>query len=375
MPKNPLGALGDFFFSREEPDGARDDPPGRGMSGTPQQTEGQIGTIYTPDPRSAPPRQPAAPPRQPAAPPRQPAAPPRQPAPRAEVPPREPRNWRPRLIGTPIEVFEPLPPVTNSYRPDYVADGWSTRNFTVRLASVRGYVHRFRGLPRQDDIAVAHHRPSGAIVFAVADGVSAAPHSHLGATAACRAAVGAITAGLDAEDTSVNWQNVVERAAWQLVEQARVLLDTAEVTPERAERELASTLVAGMVCPTANGPLASIVQVGDSSAWVLSGGGFRCVLEAKYSAGDEVVSSAVSGLPRVPQVKPRIRPLATGEVLLVGTDGFGDPLGDGSGAVAKHFAERLAQPLSPLNFAYDLDFSRETFDDDRTLLAIWPRTT
>jgi hypothetical protein len=66
-------------------------------------------------------------------------------------------------------------------------------------------------------------------------------------------------------------------------------------------------------------------------------------------------------------------PLAHGEVLLIGTDGFGDPLGDGTGPVGAHFAVRLARPRPPIAFAHDLDFSRETFDDDRTLLAIWPR--
>jgi hypothetical protein len=59
-------------------------------------------------------------------------------------------------------------------------------------------------------------------------------------------------------------------------------------------------------------------------------------------------------------------------VLLVGTDGFGDPLGDGDGKVGQLFAEHLKMPPPPRALAHLLDFSRETFDDDRTLLAIWP---
>ncbi|MGH3832079.1 MAG: hypothetical protein ACRDRS_16810 [Pseudonocardiaceae bacterium] len=67
-------------------------------------------------------------------------------------------------------------------------------------------------------------------------------------------------------------------------------------------------------------------------------------------------------------------PLALGTVLLVGTDGFGDPLGDGSGLVGDLFREVLASPPPPLGLAHALDFSRETFDDDRTLLVVWPQS-
>jgi hypothetical protein len=35
------------------------------------------------------------------------------------------------------------------------------------------------------------------------------------------------------------------------------------------------------------------------------------------------------------------------------------------------FAEYLATPPPPRALAHLLDFSRETFDDDRTLFALW----
>jgi len=37
-------------------------------------------------------------------------------------------------------------------------------------------------------------------------------------------------------------------------------------------------------------------------------------------------------------------------------------------------ADCLRTPPPPRAFAHVLDFSRETFDDDRTLVSIWPRT-
>jgi hypothetical protein len=278
-------------------------------------------------------------------------------------------HWGSIAVGTPTTDFEPRPADTLSYRPDTVADGWSTEELTVRLASVRGYAHRYAGLPRQDDAAVVHHPASGAVVFAVADGVSAAPLAHLGATAACRAAITAAVVALDA-GSAVDWPTVMEHAAWQVVEQAAAALHLERPDPRRAEEEMATTLVAGVVQPAGVAAAdLTVARVGDSSAWVLRDGRFRALFEPKIAT---VAETAVAALPRVPSLDMRGGVLAPGEVLLVGTDGFGDPLGDGAGAVGAHFAVRLARPRPPVAFAHDLDFSRETFDDDRTLLAIWP---
>jgi hypothetical protein len=64
-----------------------------------------------------------------------------------------------------------------------------------------------------------------------------------------------------------------------------------------------------------------------------------------------------------------------GEVLVIGTDGLGDPLGGGEGGVGNLLREVLTGSGTPslIEFAHAVDFSRETFDDDRTLVAIWPR--
>jgi hypothetical protein len=278
----------------------------------------------------------------------------------------EPPGWGAIEVGTPAADFEPRPATSAAYRPDTVADGWSSDDFTVRLASVRGYEHRHRGLPRQDDAAAVHHPATGAVAFAVADGVSSAPLAHLGATAACRAALACILADL-AVGSTVDWAKVAEHAAWQVVQQAVAVLGLAGPDPERAEQEMATTLVTGLVRP---GATIELVQIGDTSGWVLHDATFRPLWPP---ADGPVVVSAVTALPRVPEISVRDGDLGPGDVLLVGTDGFGDPLGDGAGPVGAHFAVRLAEPRPPLEFAHDLDFSRETFDDDRTLLAVWPR--
>jgi serine/threonine protein phosphatase PrpC len=284
------------------------------------------------------------------------------------------RSWAAPIVGAPVADFEPRPPLTTGYRPDTIADGWSTELFTIRVASVRGYDHRHTGAPRQDDVAVVEHPGSGAVLFAIADGVSEAPLSHIGAMAVCRSAISVMTDGLDSPERQVDWPGLARQAAWQLCEQARITLGLPEVDQLRADREMATTLVAGMVLPGRDGPRVHLVQVGDSSAWILRRGAYQCLLPTKHHPGAEVFSSAVTALPRVPDdVQTQTGILAADEVLLVGTDGFGDPLGDGDGQVGRHFAAGLRSVPTILKFANDLDFSKETWDDDRTLFALWPR--
>ncbi|MBY8881361.1 protein phosphatase 2C domain-containing protein [Actinacidiphila acidipaludis] len=280
-------------------------------------------------------------------------------------------------VGEPGYVFESRPPEGSPYRPDTVVDGWSTDLVTMRLASIRGYGHRYHGTPREDDCAVAVHKGSGGVVFAVADGVSAAPQSATGAALACRGAVTDLLHQMDADVPSLDWAHVVGTAAWSLVARAAAGREPESAYAEEAERLYATTLVAGVVRPGRYGiPEVHLVQVGDSGAWVLdrAGGRYRRLLATKDSQGTEIVSSGVTPLPRVPSpLAVQTVELGPSSVLLVGTDGFGDALGDGDGAVGRLFHRGLAAPPPALGFAHLLDFSRETFDDDRTLLAVWPR--
>ncbi|MER6950241.1 protein phosphatase 2C domain-containing protein [Nonomuraea sp. NPDC000554] len=283
--------------------------------------------------------------------------------------------WQRVVIDIPGPEFEPTPPrVLGGTCPDSECDGWSTAEVTLRSASLRGERHRYYRLPRQDATCAVVHEGTGTVVFAVADGVSAATAATVGAAEACRAAVWAIHAQLDEGRPGNDFPAVVGYAVETLHRQAAAML---EQEPDLAQVEelVATTLVAGTARPGAEGVEISLFRVGDSGAWVLdlARPRFHPLFGAK-TEGD-VVATSVTALPRVPRkLEQCFGKLVPGQVLLVGTDGFGDPLGDGDGQVGALFAEHLAVPPSPLWLAHLLDFSRETFDDDRTLLALWPRS-
>jgi serine/threonine protein phosphatase PrpC len=280
----------------------------------------------------------------------------------------------PLVIGTPVAAFEPRPPLPGAHRPDFAADGWGTGRFTVRAASVRGYQHRHDGKPRQDDFAVACHPGSGAVVTAVADGVSSVDLAHVGATLACRNLVDQLLRQLDEDPSAApDWAELMRCAGWALVEFAAAQPEAApeETAAARAERLLATTLVAAVVRPRSGGAVAEVAGVGDSAAWLLRAGAWTALLGEQDG---EILTPAVAALPRVPAEVPASSvELDHGDVLLLGTDGIGGALGDGSGLVGAAFAAGLAAPPAPLDLAHLLDFSRETFDDDRTLVAVWPR--
>ncbi|GGK40790.1 hypothetical protein GCM10010124_37050 [Pilimelia terevasa] len=281
-----------------------------------------------------------------------------------------PGQWDPIVVDQPAFPVEALPSAAQDY-PDTICDGWATPHLVVRMASARGDAHRHRGQPRQDHALIAVHPRTGALLLAVLDGVSAVPLAHVGAQAAGRAALAALWSTLNHNDT-VDWEEVVGAAARALLRHHQYGIVQGE-SRDDVERRLATTIVAGLVRPTPDGLLATLVRVGDSGAWLLDRGSYLPLFAAK-GAGEATISGAVDPLPRMPEhVRPIEVPVPRDGVLLVATDGIGDPLGDGTGLVGQLFAEVLVTPPPLLGFAHAVDFSRDTFDDDRTLVAVWPR--
>ena len=257
------------------------------------------------------------------------------------------------------------------YRPDTVIDGGHAFGLTVRAASVRGLGKRWGGGPRQDDICLGRHEPSRTLIAAVADGVSGAARSDLGAALVVRQAVAALSRQLDLGG-EIDWDEVFGQAAWALVEEHRRAAGDPNAGVEQAAATLSTTLLlAAVSSPVDGSSLVRLASVGDSPAFLLSKRRYR-PLVGEHELSDGLIGGAVQALPRaVRAVRSTHCELDGTTVLLLATDGFSLPLAGGEGDVGAVFARELARPPEIVDFARLLDFSRNTYDDDRSLIAVW----
>lgn len=285
---------------------------------------------------------------------------------------------RVRLARGPLTIGEPAPAVevrlgaSEPYRPDTIADGGTAFGLQLRAASVRGLAKRYAGGPRQDDICLRLHDPTGALIAAVADGVSGAPRSDLGAALAVRYAAVAVARQLDAGGVdSLDWTNVFDQAAWALVEEERRSGGTPEAGVDEAASSLATTLLVAVVLAGDGEAQVQVAAVGDSPCYVLRQRDYDPIVGTPESR-DGLIGGGVQSLPRGGGALERGScTLEAGSVLLLCTDGLALPLGDGQGEVGRLLARELATPPDVVDFARLLDFSRSTYDDDRSLVAVW----
>ena len=90
--------------------------------------------------------------------------------------------------------------------------------------------------------------------------------------------------------------------------------------------------------------------------------------------GDGLVGGSVQALPlRARIFYAKACTLSAGSVLLMCTDGLARPLADGNSEMRWTPVRELSNPPDIVDFARLLDFSRNTDDDDRTLIAAWPQ--
>jgi hypothetical protein len=152
--------------------------------------------------------------------------------------------------------------------------------------------------------------------------------------------------------------------------------------PEKSARELArlaeewfaTTLVLVIIQPLPSGSSKiTTISAGDSAVWILEDGHFRILSGGKVLSDDGPASSSVVALPRIwPMPTSHSFVISDAGILLVMSDGIGDALGDGTGVLGDLLKRQLPAVPSIYQFGRLADFSREVFDDDRTLVAVWP---
>lgn len=254
--------------------------------------------------------------------------------------------------------------------------------FEVRGCSTRGWSHRYKGTPRQDDFALLVN--DDVVVVAVADGVSEGDFSQVAAETAARSAC-KLAADQIARNGGIDWVQLAGRISMRIIEEGEYRkisqLNTAEPTiDERLAAclsKMSTTLIVAVIdrTPRHDGFPAEIgVVAGDSAAYLLrlDSKDLEPVGGGKVGT-DSITSTAVRPLPG-PVKSSSVRVvLQPGDALIVGSDGIGDPVGDGTGEVGQEFARRWAEPPPIDRFLLDVNVYRRSFDDDRTAVGVWVR--
>ncbi|MET9102436.1 protein phosphatase 2C domain-containing protein [Streptomyces antibioticus] len=271
-----------------------------------------------------------------------------------------------------------LPPVVSHDRAAIAVDGGAVGGVTVRMATVRGRGHMQSGEGRQDAFAFHTDDELPWLVAVVADGVSTATHAAAASSEAVASAGRLVIDGLrnGPPDGPLWWQDVFERTAEDITRR------TGSLPPDEAAgrrwRMFApgppATTLAVLIAsrtPSADPRLFGAV-VGDSRVLRLRDGAWSALLDARPTGGRGAGDERVQTLPQRPHA---LRTVATewlpGEVLVLATDGFADAIGARS-PLTLALGARWQHPPSLLGFLRDVDFRKATYNDDRTVVALWP---
>ena len=294
-----------------------------------------------------------------------------------------------RHVGAKPPAYSPEPSAALDARsdvdgaliPDSVVDGFTAGSLTVRAASVAGDAHRHQGEPRQDAVAAVLVGPPerGLVMGVVADGVGSEPRSHVGAAAACRAAVASLARRAAALEAAIRdlQQDRLYFEVVHLIDEVTRSIEAEAVRISRPPGELATTIRA-VVIPTDStlrGRLA--FSVGDGATLRLSDTTWIGIRQQE-STGSVVHDTATAVLPLHPdQLLVDIWSADLGETIVICTDGLSEPLRD------RQFAELLAAEWNgatipgTLRFLWQTQSRLRSYDDDRTVICIWdePGTT
>lgn len=284
--------------------------------------------------------------------------------------PSVPALWEPAVFGpTPSRLHRPwlLTPGADVV-PDTTIDGGGVPGAELRAISLRGLSHRTRGILRQDVAALGATPDGQRLVLAVADGVSAAAHSHLGAAAAARAAVELLLREFDLAELEAD--DLVRAVA------KRIASDPAIAARRRSDPDLAvdTTLSVAVLDRTGVSDRLWVAGVGDSPVYLLdrTAGVWERIDGTPVTADGGPASPSTPALPHdVDAAWSARRTLGPHEAVFVMSDGLGGPLGPGGGEVGRYLAEAWNRAPEPLSMAMQAHLYRHTFNDDRSVAALW----
>ena len=236
----------------------------------------------------------------------------------------------------------------------------SVGRIEVRAASVRGRQHRAVGDPRQDDFALGVADGED-LIAVVCDGVGLFPQSHQAASLAARRLVAMAGRGEAWPAAFAVVNEELDAQAWD---------DPAK---EQAKLTMATTVLAVRVRSDVDGWHGQAAWVGDSPLWHLSPDGRWTGCTHSAVGEDEGPNRTWSSSLPSPNllVAETELDLDDGALFLM-SDGVGDPLGEVD-EIRSTLAQRWATAPDIFEFGHQVDFARETYVDDRTVVGLWSR--
>jgi hypothetical protein len=254
-------------------------------------------------------------------------------------------------------------------QPGVAADQVRLGDLEVRAASVVGPDHRCEepAVARQDAYRLGRDAKGAHLVVAVADGLSSAARSDVGATVAVRAGVDLVRRELDSGvvPEELDFVTVFKRIAGHVAGSARQLRCSVE--------EVLTALVIVIVPSTPNGPdggrTVCTAAIADVSAWLREDSGWQRLAGVSKHGMDR--NALKEFLPHYPEsVVLRGSRVPAGATLAVVTDGIGDALTDLPDG-ADWFAQRWRQPTNLNSFLLDVSYEAPGYLDDRTAVVVW----
>lgn len=247
---------------------------------------------------------------------------------------------------------------------DHELSECSVPGASVRAASVRGLMHRYREQPRQDRFSIVYDAPTTTLIVTVCDGVG---QFALSQEAAAFVALDAPRAFLAHRDWNVAVKEVNER----LKDHVATSASRSRIGELPADARMATTLAAAAICLDPDNRHASIAWTDDSSGWQLVDGRWSNLTPDPDADDDSGIHTGrVKALPHAsPRIRTEIHSVGGGPLFLM-TDGVGVPL-EGSEQVRDTLAEWWATPPDVFTFAQQVGFARKGHMDDRTVVGVW----
>jgi serine/threonine protein phosphatase PrpC len=244
----------------------------------------------------------------------------------------------------------------------------------VRAASVRGRSHSYRGETRQDAFGIRLSSDERWVIIAVADGLGSARHAELASAAAVHAVLERVNEDLARDPRPEQWEwkavtSHVAKAIEMVTDNLGSVVPGTNAGGRTPGAKPGTTLTVGVVPATGEGQ-GICAAVGDSPALLLSGGKWYEVVGAGVK--DSHNANLTSALPGdFGDVEVRAFAWHAGDLLIITSDGFAASVAGGQTDFARRLTTLWRSPPGLPEFHRQVDFRASTFDDDRTVVALW----